>query len=77
MITYLSTETVAHSGALLVTACLDDSFYVTESFYGYSEEQAMDEFLDHHAEHATACEGCGAWTWETCREWCLSWEEDN
>ena len=46
----LTVETVAHSGALVVTALVDDHgqhFYESRTFYGYDEDEARNSFVDH------------------------------
>lgn len=46
----MNVEIVAHSGALVVSALVDDHgqhFYESRTFYGYDEEEARDSFASH------------------------------
>ena len=46
----MNVEIVRHSGALVVTALVDDHgqhFYESRTFYGYDEDEARDSFVDH------------------------------
>ena len=46
----MNVEIVRHSGALVVSALVDDHgqhFYESRTFYGYDEDEAKDSFVCH------------------------------
>lgn len=49
----LAVDVVRHSGALVVSALVDDHgqhFYESRTYYGYDEDEAKDSFVDHVSE---------------------------
>lgn len=55
--TYVNSELIPHSGGVMVTGLLHDEYgeyFKTEQFYGYSESESVELFIDRYGHKLVA-----------------------